>query len=547
MTRAGLCLASALILQCAFGADDGTLVRIRGGTVRGVASGNVTAFKGIPYAQPPVGALRWRAPVPAAAWDGVRDASKFGPACLQPAAQPKDLYFDGVLPQSEDCLTLNVWTPGTAKKLPVMVWIHGGSLVGGSSAEPMYDGARLAREGIVLVSINYRLGLLGFLAHPALSAESAEHLSGNYGLLDQIEALHWVQDNIAAFGGDPAQVTIAGESAGALSVIALMSSPRARGLFARAISESGYMPAYAKLHEAAWGLPCAEDAGEKMATLAGARDATQLRAMDLTSLFLAGLKTGWQPEPVIDGVLLLRQFAETFARGEQARVPVLAGFNEGEIRSLQGLMPKVPKTAAEYAQDVKSRFGARTAAYLAIYPGTDPKADVMAALRDGLYGYAAQNLVRQQAAIGQPAYLYFFRHSTPAERARDLGAFHASELPYVFGRIGPGEVLGPNWPQPPPGPTEPALAQSMMRYWSSFVRTGIPRAAGEPDWPRYTPGQHRYLDIDEAPSAARDLTPAAFAFASGLVDERIRQGQPWRLNIGFAAFPANQTTDEHHE
>jgi para-nitrobenzyl esterase len=541
-----LCLAGTVALESAFAADAGPQVGIRGGILQGVTAANVSAFKGIPYAQPPVGTLRWRPPVPAVAWDGVRDASKFGPACLQPPAQPKDLYFDGVLPQSEDCLTLNVWTPSGAKNLPVMVWIHGGSLVGGSSAEPMYDGVRPAQHGIILVSINYRLGLLGYLAHPALSAESAQHLSGNYGLLDQIQALHWVQDNIAAFGGDPRQVTIAGESAGALSVIALMSSPKARGLFARAISESGYMPAYAKLHEAAWGLPSAETAGATMATLAGARDAAQLRAVDLTTLFLAGLKTGWQPEPVIDGVVLLRQFAETFARGEQARVPVLAGFNEGEIRSLLGLMPKTPATQAAYVQDVRSRFGAHSAAYLALYPGAEPRADVMAALRDGLYGYAAQNLVRQQAALGQPAYLYFFRHSTPAERARDLAAFHASELPYVFGRVGPGTVLGPNWPQPPQSSVESELAEGMMSYWTSFVRTGRPKASGEPDWPRYTRQQHNYLDIDERPAATRDLTPAAFAFASTLVDERIRQGQAWRLNIGFAAFPARAATDEHH-
>jgi para-nitrobenzyl esterase len=545
MTHGCLWLAGAVALQCAFATDAGPQVRIHDGILQGVTAANVSAFKGIPYAQPPVGTLRWRPPVPPIRWDGVRDASKFGPACLQPPAQPKDLYFDGVLPQSEDCLTLNVWTPTTAKHLPVMVWIHGGSLVGGSSAEPMYDGVRLAQHGIILVSINYRLGLLGYLAHPALSAESAQHLSGNYGLLDQIEALHWVQDNIAAFGGDPKQVTIAGESAGALSVIALMSSPAARGLFAKAISESGYMPAYAKLHEAAWGLPAAETAGATMAALAGAKDATQLRAVDLTALYLAGLKTGWQPEPVIDGVVLLRQFAETFARGEQARVPVLAGFNEGEIRSLLGLMPKAPDTQAAYVQDVRSRFGARSATYLAVYPGADPRADVMAALRDGLYGYAAQNLVRQQAALGQPAYLYFFRHSTPAERARDLAAFHASELPYVFGRVGPGAVLGPNWPQPPPSKEESDLAEAMMSYWTSFVRAGIPKAAGESDWPRYTRQVHAYLDIDQRPLAARDLTPAAFAFASALVSERIRQGQPWRLNIGFAAFPSGSITDEH--
>jgi len=536
-----LCLAFA---AAAVGAAHGSTealpqVRIHTGALQGAAdaSSGVIAYKGIPYAKPPVGDLRWRPPVPAPAWDGVRDAREFGHACLQPPPQPASVYYGGMASTSEDCLTLNVWAPAGARRLPVMVWIHGGSLVGGSSSESMYDGVKIARHGVVLVSINYRVGLLGYLAHPALSAESPQHLSGNYGLLDQIEALRWVHDNIAAFGGDPKQVTIAGESAGGLSVIALLASPVARNLFVRAIVESGYMPSYRALHEESFGLPSAEAGGTALATAAGVSTAAELRATDLGALFQAGLKTGWAPEPVIDGVVLKRQFAETFARGEQAKVPVLAGFNEGEIRSLLFLMPKAPDSRSAYVVDVQRRFGAKASDFLAVYPGVDPRADVMASIRDGLYGFAAQYLVRQQAAAGQPAYLYFFRHSTPAERDRDLAAFHASELPYVFGQVGPNAVLGPNWPRPPLTSEESQLSEAMMGYWTSFVRDGVPRAPGNPPWPRFTAQQHAYLDLDERPAAARDLLPGAFAFADALVVGRLQQGHGWRLDIGFSAYP----------
>jgi para-nitrobenzyl esterase len=498
----------------------------------------VATYKGIPYAKPPVGDLRWRAPVPASGWTGVRDASAYGAACIQPPSSPTGLYYGGMAATSEDCLTLNVWAPVGARKLPVMVWIHGGALVGGSSSEPLYDGVKLARQGIVLVSINYRLGLLGFLAHPALSAESPQHLSGNYGLLDQIAALHWVRDNIAAFGGDPAKVTIAGESAGGLSVIALLASPQARGLFSKAISQSGYLPSYRALHDETRGLPSSEAGGLELTKAAGvAPNAAALRAADPAILFKAGLATGWQPEPVIDGFVLKRQMAETFARGEQARVPVLAGFNEGEIRSLLFLMPKAPDSQSAYLADVRRRFGAAAPAFLAVYPGADPKADVMASIRDGLYGWAAQYVVRRQAAAGQPAYLYFFEHSTQAERARDLAAFHASELPYIFGQVGASATLGPNWPRPPLTEAESRLSDAMMGYWASFVKTGTPVASGEVPWPRYTAGNPRYLDLDDRPVAKRGLKPAAFAWADALVARRRLQGQGWRLDIGFSAFP----------
>ena len=551
---ASLCLAVVAVAATGppLGASDldatetGTQVRVRSGILQGVTeeSSRVAAYKGIPYAEPPIGDLRWRPPVPAHAWTGMRDAREFGHACLQPPRQPTGIYFGGMASLSEDCLTLNVWAPTGAHRLPVMVWIHGGALVGGSSSEPLYDGVNIAQQGVVVVSINYRLGLLGYLAHPALSAESPLRLSGNYGLLDQIEALRWVCDNIAAFGGDPKHVTIAGESAGGLSVIALLASPLARGLFARAIVQSGYMPSYRALHNDTLGLPSAEAAGVALATAAGASNAAALRAADLVALFQSGLATGWQPEPVIDGVVLTRQFAKTFARGEQAKVPVLAGFNEGEIRSLLFLMPKAPDNRAAYEADVRRRFGAKASDFLAVYPGVDPRADVMASIRDGLYGWAAQYLVQQQAAAGQPAYLYFFRHSTPVERARDLAAFHASELPYIFGQVGESAALGPNWPRPPLTSTESQLSEAMMSYWTSFVRDGVPRASGQPLWPRFTAQQRGYLDLDDRPSAEHDLQPGAFAFANALIAGRRQQGRGWRLDIGFSAFPPPTTSQD---
>ena len=529
----------ALASTSAAGANEARpQVRTRAGVVQGVTESSpvVAIYKGIPYASPPIGELRWRPPVPAPAWEGVREAREFGHACLQPQAQPTSLYYGGMASTSEDCLTLNVWAPTGARKLPVMVWIHGGALVGGSGSEPLYDGVKIAQRGVVVVSINYRLGLIGYLAHPALSAESPQHLSGNYGLLDQIEALRWVRDNVAAFGGDPGQVTIAGESAGGLSVIALLASPPARGLFAKAIVQSGYMPSYRALHDETLGLPSAEAAGAALAAAAGVTDAAGLRAADPVKLFMAGLSTGWQPEPVIDGAALMRQFVEVFARGEQAKVPVLAGFNEGEIRSLPALMPKAPDSQTAYEADVRRRFGDRASQFLAVYPGVDPKADVGASIRDGLYGFAAQYLVQQQAAAGQPAYLYFFRHSTPAQRARNLAAFHASELPYVFGQVGESAAIGPNWPRPPLTSAESQLSEAMMSYWTSFVRDGNPKASGMPPWPRFTARERGYLDIDDRPAAARDLRPAAFAFADALVSERRKEGRGWRLDIGFSAF-----------
>jgi para-nitrobenzyl esterase len=248
---------------------------------------------------------------------------------------------------------------------------------------------------------------------------------------------------------------------------------------------------------------------------------------------MAGVASKWGPEPTIDGVVLKRQLFETFARGEQAKVPVIAGFNEGEIRSLLYFMPgNVPASQSAYQADVRRRFGAEADAFLAVYPGVDPRADVMASIRDGSCDWTAQALVRAQAEAGQPSYLYYFRHGTPNQRARDLAAFHASELPYIFGSA----ALGPNWPRAPLTTEESQLSDAMSSYWVSFVREGAPTAKNMPDWPRFTVQDRSYLDIDERPTAERDLHPGAFAFADRLIATRRQQGRGWRLDIGFSAF-----------
>jgi para-nitrobenzyl esterase len=544
-----LCLAVALLTGPVCGASEiRPQVRIHAGVVEGVtdAASGVVAYKGIPYAKPPTGDLRWRPPVRAASWEGVRDAGKFGHACLQPPYPATSVYFGDMASPSEDCLTLNVWVPKKARQpatlagsrgLPVMVWIHGGALLRGSASESLYDGVNIARQGVIFVSINYRLGLLGFFAHPALSAESSDHVSGNYGLLDQIEALRWVRDNISEFGGDPSQVTIAGESAGGLSVIALVASPLTRGLFNKAIVQSAYMQTNRALHEDTFGLRSAEAEGAALAKAAGVSTAAALRKADPVKLFMAGVASKWGPEPVIDGVVLKRQLFETFAHGEQAKVPIIAGFNEGEIRSLLYFMPSnVPASQAAYQADVRRRFGTEADDFLAVYPGTDPRADVMASIRDGSCDWTAQALARAQANAGQPAYLYYFRHSTPSQRERDLAAFHASELPYIFGQVGPSAAVGPNWPPTPQTREEAQLSEAMMSYWVSFVREGIPTASNMPSWPHFTDEDRGYLDIGDRPSAARDLHPGAFAFADKLIATRRQQGRGWRLDIGFSAF-----------
>jgi len=530
--RALACCAILPLAVSAAHTGDGVTVNAPAGRMEGRLEGELRVFKGIPFAQPPVGSLRWKPPAPMPHWDGVRKVTDFGPACLQPPPTLSNVYTRDPMPMSEDCLTLNIWTPVGAKRAPVFFWIYGGALTGGASREPFYDGARLAEHGVIVVSINYRLGVLGWLAHPELSAESPDGVSGNYGLLDQIEALRWVRRNISAFGGDPSSVTIAGESAGALSVMYLMAAPPARGLFSKAIAESAYMVPTPELKQKSHGLPSAEESGTRLAAALHASGLAALRAMDAEALAKQAPKAGYAPWGTIDGHILPRQLVEVFDRGEQARVPLLAGFNSGEIRSLRVLAPRTPATAAEYEQKIRERYGDLADEFLRLYPGTNLEESVLAATRDALYGWTAERLVRKQTAAGVPSFLYFFDHGYAAEDAAGLHAFHASELPYVFGTFAGAPPL---WPKIPPTPEERKLSNAMTGYWSSFARTGRPQAAQEPDWPALGTS-HAYMAFTDAPHVSEQLLPGMYEFNEQVVCRcRVNGNIPWNWAVGVAS------------
>ena len=442
---------------------------------------------------------------------------------------------------SEDCLTLNIWSPKDAKHLPVLVWIHGGGLATGSSSEAVYDGAKLAGHGVVVVSINYRLGVLGYLAHPDLSRESAVGVSGNYGLTDQIQALTWIKRNISAFGGDPARVTIAGESAGGLSVIYLMASPLSKGLFSKAISESGYMISTPELKQPRFGAQAAEAIGATVAQSLNAKTIEDLRAMDAQTVTLKAAAAGYAPFGTVDGVVLTKQLIDTFDQGEAAHVPILAGFNSGEIRSLRFLAPPAPAKAEVYEKAIQRGYGERADVFLKLYPSSDLKESVLETARDAIYGWTAERLVRKQAAQGVPAYLYFWDHGYPAADDKDLHAFHASEVPYVFGTA---DRLPDNWPKPPQTPAEDALSDAMVQYWTSFALTGVPAATGEPLWPAYADNAS-YLDITDKPRVADHLLPGMYALHDEVVCRRRAAGSlAWNWNVGILSPPLPAKTDK---
>jgi para-nitrobenzyl esterase len=512
-----------------------THVTIAQGQLAGLTDARgVHSFKGIPYGAPPVGDRRWTAPVAADPWTGVRDATEFGASCLEPPWPPESIY--AVLPPkfSEDCLFLNLWAPQDVKNAPVIVFIHGGGLARGGSWEPYYDGTHFAERGIVFVTINYRLGPLGWLALPELSDESRQGVSGNYGLLDQIEALKWVHGNIAAFGGDPGNVTIMGESAGGLSVAYLIASPLARGLFHKAIGQSLGIQCIPELKRANHGLLSAEEIGTGFRIAMGAAGLKALRAMDGQALTLAAAAKGPRPTGTVDGWALPRQIVDTFDRKEQAPVPVLVGFNRDEIETLMRLMPPLPSSGDVYEDDIRVRYGDLAPEFLRLYPGDDVQRSMMAALRDVIFGWGGERIVRSAAAAGVPSYLYLFDHVYPAALERQLHAFHAAELPFVFGHVDKGAPLTDNWPAPE-GPDEKALSDAMMGYWTSFARSGVPTAPGQADWPTYAPDES-YMRFGAAPEVSTNVMPGMFELHEEVMQRQRRAGNlPWNGGVGIAA------------
>lgn len=505
-------------------AQSRSILQIAQGRVAGLSDGDLNVFKGIAYALPPVGERRWRPPAAPRPWRGIFDASAFGASCAQPPYPANSVYFEALAATSEDCLTLNVWAPKNARDAAVIVWIHGGALQRGTSASPMYDGAEYARRGIIFVSINYRLGVFGWLAHPGLSAESPEGISGNYGLLDQIAALTWVQDNVGAFGGDAKNVTIMGESAGALSISYLLASPRGHGLFAKAIMQSVNIRAVPRLRESAFGMPAAETIGAALG-----KDIGALRSLDTKTLMTKAWQAGFPAQGTIDGLILPAQVVDIFDRSEQAKVPILTGYNSGEIRSQRALIPAVPAEPAAYEAAILRRYGDLATAYLQLYPASDIAESQLAATRDAVYGWASERMVRQQSAIGLPAYSYIFDHCYAAARARDLCNFHAGELPFTFGRAGTASQLPPNWPVPVDA-ADHALASAIIDYWTSFAATGAPSAAGQPKWPPFASG-HARMRFTSSPLVEHGKTADMFAFQEQNMIQRRCNGEQWFINL----------------
>lgn len=494
--------AAALCFHSAHGAE----VRTETGPVRGVAQAGVIAFKGIPYAQAPVGALRWRAPQPVQPWTAVRDATQYGADCMQHPFGG-DAAPLGVTP-AEDCLYLNVWRPAGGGKapLPVMVWLHGGGFVNGGSSPATYDGSGLARQGVILVSLNYRLGRFGFFAHPALSAAPhGEEALGNYGYMDQLAALRWVQRNIGAFGGNPANVTLFGESAGGGSALALLTTPLAKGLFHKVIVQSGggrgpLLP-MRELATDTPGLPSAEAVGVAFARKAGidGRDGAALAALralpadaivdglDMGSMFNATYVTG----PVRDGVIVTGTPDAIIRRGAQLKVPVLIGATSADLGMTQ----------AKTKDELFASFGPAAARARAAYDA-DGKQDLQALAgavgADRTMVEPARLVARLVAAQGLPAWQYRFSYVATALRQEGQGATHASDVPYVFDTVQARYGAATT-------PADVAAAKAASAYWVAFAKTGNPNAAGLPRWPQVSATGNQLLDFSNAgPHAVAD-------------------------------------------
>lgn len=486
---------------------EGVVVTDRG-AVRGERSGGTYAFKGIPYAAPPVGALRWRAPEDAVCWDGIRSATDYGPACPQ--------LDEGAVIGAEDCLTLNVWTPTTTPAdggLPVMVFIHGGGNAQGTSSQPIYDGRRLAEAGVVLVTFNYRLGPLGFLAHSALAAESAAGASGNYGILDQIAVLRWVQRNAHAFGGDPGRVTIFGESAGAVDTCVLLASPLAAGLFHRALMESGaclggnLQGAGRTAERYVAASPCA-GVGDIAACLRGLDAETALRVLPASVGVVSAGEN--QYGPVVDGYVLPRAPIDQIAAGEHNHVPLIVGVNAEETgQSAPRITSEVQYRAAVIAQ-FGPVLGERILARYPVEEYGSPRAALVAVTSDARFVCTARRSARTVAAHQQEAvYRYLFTQRLRGQAAA-LGAFHGLEVVFVFGTLGARGGITPS-------AEERALSDAMIGYWTRFAATGDPNGAGSTPWPVFDPQPDTHLVLGTPITSGAGIRAAQCNFWEELI------------------------------
>jgi para-nitrobenzyl esterase len=518
-------------------------VKVDGGLVSGIEVDGVRAYKGIPYAAPPLGDLRWREPQPVVGWTGVRKAETFAAPCMQASKANGE--------PSEDCLYLNVWTTATSReKRPVMVWIHGGGLNNGATAEPRHDGRGWAKKGVVAVTVGYRLGALGYLAHPQLTAESPHRSSGNYGTLDQVAALQWVQRNIGAFGGDPRNVTLVGVSAGSWSISALMASPLAKGLFARAIGQSGARLLHdwatgaslsntVYLKESRNGIPSGEEAGLAFAKQLGTDSVKALRALPADKILSVPLfdfrrTIGGPTSPnaagqfytieKVDGYLLPTAVRTVFDQGKQHRVPVIVGANDTEHNSIL-LEGQGARTLASYRARIEWQYGDMVKEYEALYP-VKSEADILQAVRDSASDHdfllQMRTWARLMTSAGSKAYLYHFSHVAPNPRT-DFKANHMAELEYVFNNL-----VNP-WPYTE---VDRRLADAMSSYWTNFARTADPNGAGLPKWTVYNPKDEPYMEFGATPVPGHHVKQARLDF-----QERWSRRYP----DGYAGAAVNQS------
>jgi para-nitrobenzyl esterase len=485
-------------------------VKVEGGLVAGVPGkdASITSFKGIPFAAPPVGDLRWRAPKPVKLWQGVRQADRFGDSCVQNIVaelKPWTYEFMTHTDVSEDCLFVNVWTgaKSAGEKRPVYVYIYGGANTSGSGAVPVYDGEGLAKKGIVVVTVNYRVGILGFFTHPELTAESDVHASGNYALLDLIAALRWVHENIAAFGGNPERVVIGGQSAGASNTHSLVASPLAKGLFHGAIAESGSSVNGLGLMNSRT-LAEQEKLGVQFAEAKGAHSLAELRKMswkELTVPVQGGTPFRWAV--VVDGYVQPAPAGEMFAQGKQNDVPTLTGCNMGE----GGASPHPTTTAEAFQRQARQRYGDMADEFLRLYPAaTDEQA--RAALNESSWDAERATMylwaVKRAKTAKTAAYTYFWDHTLPGPEADRYGAFHTSEVPYVMNTLHTSDR--------PFTDADRKVADLMSSYWANFIRTGDPNGKGLPRWPAVGEGHGTTMEVGDknAPIPVADAARLAF-------------------------------------
>ena len=494
-------------------------VKVDSGTLEGTlnADSSVRIFRNVPFAAPPVGDLRWQAPQPVQPWEGVRKAVEFGAHCVQGKVFG-DINAPGGM--SEDCLNVIVWAPAKAsdKPLPVYLWFYGGGFAAGGNSEARYDGESFARKGIVVVNANYRLGVFGFLAHPDLTKESGRHASGNYGLLDQVAALQWVRKNIAGFGGDPNRITIGGESAGSLSVSALMASPLSRDLIAQAVGESGAFLGNVGGRGMS-SLAEAEKAGTKFADAVGAKSIADLRARPADDLLKAAMKVnnGFGFWPIIDGYCLTEDVAATYAAGKQAQIPLLAGWNADEVRMAVMMNPQKP-TAKTFPDQLNKQFKDHGAEALKLYPASTDEEAVRSAgdlASDSFIVFSTWKWIDMQTKTEKPVYRFQFDRPAPVSREmaamahglKTLGATHASELEYVFNMLASKKA---DWQ-----PDDQKVASTMNEYWANFIKTGDPNGAGLAKWPSFT-ATHEVMHINAESKALPEEHRDRYVFLDSL-------------------------------